>query len=88
MKYEILEAITEYYKDDEDLMADCLVYLSKITPSDFSYSCLDELVKRDRCVNCGSKLVEYSYKEYHPEIEGDIKFEVVRELACPNCDFS
>ena len=25
MKYEILEAITEYYKDEEDLMADCLI---------------------------------------------------------------
>ena len=64
------------------------VFLSKITPSDFSYSCLDELVKRDRCVNCGSKLVEYSYKEYHPEIEGDIKCEIMRELDCPNCDFN
>ena len=28
MKYEILEAVTEYYKNEEDLMADCLVYLS------------------------------------------------------------
>lgn len=88
MKIEILEAITDYFKGDEDIMADCLIYLSKITPSDFSYSCLDELIERDRCTNCGSKLMEYSYKEYHPEIEGDIKFENMCKLVCPNCDFN
>lgn len=88
MKIEILEAITNYFKSDEDIMADCLIYLSKITPSNFSYSCLDELIERDRCTNCGSKLIEYSYKEYHPEIEGDIKFETMCKLVCPNCDFN
>lgn len=88
MKIEILEAITNYFESDEDIMADCLIYLSKITPSDFSYSCLDELIERDRCTNCGSKLIEHSYKEYHPEIEGDIKFETMCKLVCPNCDFN
>lgn len=85
MKVEILEAITDYFKDDEDIMADCLIYLSKITPSNFSYSCIDELIKRNRCTHCGMKLVEYCYKEYHPEVDA---YEDRCELVCPSCDFN
>lgn len=84
MKYEIIEAITEYYKDEEDLMAECLIYLSKITPSDVSYSCLDELIKRYRCAHCGIKLMEYCHREYHPEVDA---YEDRCELVCPSCDF-
>ena len=84
MKVEILEAITDYFKDDEDTMADCLIYLSEITPSNFSYSCIDELVKRNRCTHCGMKLVEYCYKEYHSEVNA---YEDICELICPGCDY-
>lgn len=88
MKYDIIKAVTEYYKNDEDIMADCLIYLKNTTPMDFGLLCVDRLLSKHRCVNCGCKMIEHTYQEYHPEIEGDIRFETMRELVCPNCDFS
>lgn len=83
---EIIEAITNYYKDNEDIAADCLLYLKNHSNnhymSDFINKTLNEM---DRCIDCGTKLEICYYKEWHPEIG---VFENLADIYCPHCDIS
>lgn len=74
MHYEILEALEEFYKNDEEILIDCLRYLGED----------DEVFQRGYCTNCGAKLISVSYKEYHPEVDA---YEILYDIACPVCDF-
>lgn len=74
MRYEVLEALQSYYKDNEDILVDCLLYLDES----------DELYNMGYCPNCGTKLEEFHYREYHPEVDA---YEEFCELCCPQCDF-
>lgn len=88
---EVIEAILDYFVDEADVAADCLLYLSKINKLDKSY--LDQLSSKayvaledmGRCTKCGTELQIMYYKEPHPELEGCPK-EEVSEIYCPNCD--
>lgn len=83
MSYEIIEAIESYYKNDEDMIADCMVWITDnktllIVEAD------DWLYKHDRCLYCGSKLKQRAYKETHNEI-GNGAYETLYEWYCPEC---
>lgn len=86
MNFEIIEAIEEYYKDDEDILVDCLVYLSKNHNKKLSYLAQDKLEEMDRCSECGSKLVPHTYEEHHTELFGN-PIEYITELVCTNCNY-
>lgn len=75
MHPEVIEAIKEYYKDYPDIIVDCLLYLGED----------DELYSMGYCPNCGSELIDFHYREYHPEVDA---YENLVELACPCCDFT
>lgn len=81
MRLEIIEAVTEYYKEDEDILTGCLAYLSNVPF--FGVYTDDELESRGRCKSCGTKLIEYTYQEYHSEVDA---YEDRCELVCPECD--
>lgn len=74
MRYEVLEALREYYKDDDEILVDCLRYLNEDT----------EVLEMGYCPNCGVKLITISYREYHPEVDA---YEELGEIVCPECDY-
>lgn len=74
MRIEVLEALKEYYKDNEEILIDCLRYLEED----------NEVFEMGYCSECGTKLIEFHYKEYHSEVDA---YENLCELCCPNCDF-
>lgn len=81
--YEIIEAIESYYKNDEDMIADCMVWLSDAPLKGMSpfWHWLDN---HNRCDRCGSKLKQRAYKEPHTEI-GNGVYETLYEWYCPEC---
>ena len=90
MSPEIIEAILNHFKNDEDIIVDCLLYLSnlrdnKINCEKLSYSSMSELEKMNRCMICGNELQIYKYEEPHPELDG-CPMEIMSEPYCPNCD--
>lgn len=83
---EIVEALKSHWKDNEDILADCLIHLVNIsdTPK-MRYDIEDELANMGRCIKCGTKLEYHEWKEKHPEVSPDV-YEIMRELFCPNCE--
>ena len=88
MKYEIIEAIREYYKDDESTIVDCLSWLSTGNLLELVDVARDELISMNYCPYCGNKLQVFTYREYHPEVDEPMQFEERAEMCCPNCDFN
>ena len=74
MRNEVLEALEEYYKNDIEILVDCLRYLKED----------DKLYDLGYCAECGAKLIVCHYREYHPEVDA---YENMSDLCCPNCDF-
>jgi uncharacterized protein with PIN domain len=88
MKNEIIDAIREYYKDDESMTVDCLSWLSTGNLLELVEVARDELISMNYCPYCGSKLQTFTWREYHPEVDEPMRFEEMSEMCCPNCDFS
>ena len=88
MKYEIIDAIREHYKDDESMAVDCLSWLSTGNLLELVEVARDELISMNYCPYCGSKLQIFTYREYHPEVDEPMQFEERAEMCCPNCDFN
>ena len=74
MRYEILDALEEFYKNDEEVLVDCLRALEED----------DRVFEMGYCPNCGAKLISVNYREYHSEVDD---WEELAELVCPECDF-
>lgn len=84
MGIEIIDAICEYYKDDESSLVDCLMYLrNKINDFYINTIINQTLNEMNRCIDCGTKLELYYYKEWHPEINTS---ETLADIYCPHCD--
>lgn len=81
---EIIEAIEEYYKDDEILIAECMLYLAGAKWKGYSPFC-EWLNNHGRCWHCGAKLTQRAYKEPHPEV-GEGVYETLYENYCPICE--
>ena len=86
MHDEVVEAVVEHYKDvEEDVAADCLVYLSSLKVLPLAYTAETALESMGRCPVCGSKLATYTYRELHTELDEPF-YETLTDLYCPNCD--
>lgn len=86
MDNEVIEAICEYYKDDEDTAADCLVYLMSLKCLPLAFASATTLENMNRCPDCGCKLQSYTHQVYHPEVDEPPFYETLTEVYCPNCD--
>lgn len=87
MHNEVVEAVVEHYNgDDEDIAADCLVYLASLKDIHLAYAATRELEAMNRCPECGSKLESYTHLVYHPEVDEPPRYEPVTEVYCPRCD--
>ena len=87
MHDEVVEAVVEHYKGaDEDIAADCLVYLASLKDMRLAYAATRELEAMNRCPECGSKLESYTHLVYHPEVDEPPCYEPVTEVYCPRCD--
>lgn len=84
MSYEIIEAIESYYKDDEDMIADCMLWLANAPWKGMS-PFWEWLNDNSRCDRCGSELKQRAYKEPHNEI-GNGVYETLYEWYCPECE--
>lgn len=86
MHNEVVEAVVEQYKDaDEDIAADCLVYLSGLKCLPLAVHAQVQLDAMGRCTICGCKLERYTHRELHTELDEPC-YETLTEIYCPNCD--
>lgn len=84
MSFEILEAIEDKFKDDEEILVDCLTYLANFKDKTIiEYKASNVLEKMNRCPHCGTKYEVMYYREYHPEVDA---YEDMADMYCPNCD--
>lgn len=84
---EIIDALEEYFKDEEDILSDCLMYLNScVLVNDDIKKIKDTLYNHERCNFCGTKLAIYHYKEPHDIGDGHTYYEVLTDEYCPNCD--
>ena len=87
MHNEVVEAVVEYYKGaDEDIAADCLVYLSSLKCLPLAVHAQVQLDAMGRCATCGCKLERYTHLVYHSEVDEPPCYEPVTEVYCPRCD--
>lgn len=87
MHNEVVEAVVEHYKGaDEDIAADCLVYLASLKDMRLAYAATRDLEAMERCPECGSKLESYTHLVYHPEVDEPPRYEPVTEVYCTRCD--
>lgn len=83
MTYEILDALHSYYckYQDEETLAECLVYLKKYLPLDDIFLINRELDRMYRCRKCGKLLTSYHFKErYQDRLLDCVGY------ACHDCD--
>lgn len=85
MYEEIVEAIIYYYKDEKDVLVDCLLDLMKLKNFKLSSVCANELEKMNRCSNCGCEMQLHTHKEWYNEVDPPC-YEIVKDKFCPNCD--
>ena len=84
---EVVEAVVEHYNGaDEDIAADCLLYLASLKDMRLAYAATRELEAMNRCPECGSKLESYTHLVYHSEVDEPPRYEPVTEVYCPRCD--
>lgn len=86
MHNEVVEAVLGYYDHNQDIAADCLVYLSSLKDLRLAVAATRELESMERCPECGCKLESYTHQVYHPEVDEPPQYETVTEVYCPQCD--
>lgn len=85
MEYEIVKAIESTYKDDKDLIKDCLYYLNKVCNSTILNRAIEDWFdENEYCIHCGCKLETKMYEEIHTELDGN-PTETIQEIFCPYC---
>lgn len=85
MHDEVIEAVLEYYKDDEETAVDCLIYLSSLKCLPLAVHAEVAIDSMGRCPVCGCKLERYTHRELHTELDEPC-YETLTEVYCPNCD--
>lgn len=83
MAYEVVEAVLEHYKGNDDTIIDCLNYLKAIGNLAMETRVRNEFENMGRCTECGAKFELSQYKEYHSEVND---YEIMNIPYCPNCD--
>lgn len=86
MSDEVVDGVCVAYRDDDDTLAEILVYLSQTTRDNcLIMKACDQIKEMDRCEHCGAKLETMTFREWHPEVDPPC-YESVSEDYCPNCD--
>ncbi len=81
---EIVELIVDAFNDDKQMVIDMLFYLYKTTTDDaMKLSIIDFMNEENTCIECGSEMITYEYKEYHSEVDA---YEDMTVNLCPYCD--
>lgn len=85
--FEVIEAIKDYYKNDEEIMVGCLVYMRHTLQDNkpLRWSLEEDITELGYCYECGEQLVTHTYMERHTELDGN-PIEYVSETLCPRCD--
>ena len=86
MHDEVVEAVVDYYSHNQDIAADCLVYLASLKDMRLAMATTRELEAMGRCSECGCKVDSYTHLVYHPEVDEPPCYEPVTEVYCPRCD--
>ena len=86
MHDEVVEAVVDHYSHNQDIAADCLLYLASLKDTRLAYAAIRELEAMERCPECGCKLESYTHLVYHPEVDEPPRYEPVTEVYCPRCD--
>lgn len=86
MHNEVIEAVLEYYKNDEDMAVDCLVWLTSLKHISLAFKAAEALDDMGRCSTCGCKLQSCTHQEYHSEVDEPPFYEIVTDWYCPQCD--
>lgn len=84
MSYEIIEAIKNYYDEDEDTLIECLVYLRNHLSSSAISNMAKELVDKNICPWCGTDLIVKNEIQAHIELS-EVSKEYFTYKACPSC---
>ena len=83
---EIIESIVTYFANDEDTLIQCLRYLYYNTEDDLlKKEAIENISERNYCIECGTKLIAYTWDEIHTELEYDNR-EPMSAQFCPICD--
>ena len=83
MSTEILDSICDMYKEDEELVVTCLMYLYQTSNDDkLRYNIVEIMNDMNRCIECGDKLTYYEFQEYHPELG---EYETCGLYDCARC---
>lgn len=85
MHDKVIEAVCNYYEDDQDTAADCLLYLATLKCLPLAVHAQVQLDAMGRCAVCGCKLERYTHRELHTELDEPC-YETLTEIYCPNCD--
>ena len=85
MHDEVIEAVCNYYEDNQDTAADCLLYLASLKCLPLAVHAQVQLDAMGRCTTCGCKLERYTHRELHTELDEPC-YETLTEVYCPNCD--
>ena len=81
---EVVEVVVDSFNDDKKLVVDMLSYLYKnTTAEDMQDAIVDFFNAENVCLECGSEMEYYEYKEYHSEVEA---YETMSTYLCPICD--
>ena len=83
---EIISVLEEDFSDDEELIKDMLFYLYHTTTDDNMQSqIVDWFNSNGYCIECGTKLITYTWDEIHTELEYDNREPMLAQF-CPICD--
>ena len=89
-QYDIIEAMKDYFKDDEEIFVEALIYLLKSCDPVHGIwikgEIAHELRMMGRCPKCGAKLERIKIYEPHIELD-DCPYEIIVEDCCPKCDW-
>ncbi len=82
---EIIDLITEDWKDDKQLVMDALYYLYHTTTDNVMKSQIKDIFYEEHCcLNCGSQMQYYEYQEPHMELY-PVEYETFGCYICPVC---
>ena len=85
--WEILDGLKDVYydgtKEGKELMSAICFFLYTMDDDKMKEGCAKMLADMGICLECGSEMQSYHYKEYHEEVDAD---EIMTAFMCPICD--
>lgn len=91
MVFDIIEALSLYYKDDKEAMIESLLWLKNMNKSQqedkYCTNQINEYLEENLnvCCECGTPLETVYYEELHTELDYPC-YETLVEIICPKCE--